>query len=232
MTRRRLRLPHGGTFISLIGTLCQFLISDMKFRISLRANEHDPETIITYFQGFLKIVTGVITFDGSITFSLILTDLPSESNIPVSVVREFIAISWLLFVVGLGEACMCTSLLNFYVKQIGTERAVPKTRIKWAWVATVISAIIYIPLMGAFTFMSLAVMAFAREIGLTGLVITSIIILLMIYSIVIHSPWISRPIPSASLETPQREKFTKPDTTESDEELQKIVDLAKFNRVG
>lgn len=200
----------------------------VRMRREHSARNDDVDTLITYFQGYFKIIIGVTTFGGSVTFSIILADLPSESNIPPTIVRDFVAISWLLFIVGLAEACIFTALLNFYGKHIRTEWGVSENHTKWAWLATVVSTVLSFPLMGAFIFMSLAVMAFTKRVGISGLVITSIVTLFVALSIVIHSPWMS----SASGKISETERSVEPQISENDEEIERIVSCARAIQSG
>lgn len=82
----------------------------------------------------------------------------------------FLAISWVIFVFGLGLSSILASLLSFYnLRLLAFERPT-----KWMlWIAKLGIVALFALGIGAFMFLSLVTMAYSWEVGATSLVLNS-----------------------------------------------------------
>src|SRR5271169_1264861 len=81
---------------------------------------------LQYLNKLLTILIGFTTFGASITFGLIISQNrePTEpSNLPI--VQNLIAVSWVLFVVGLLLASLATTVLSAY-EHISSRKSTDK----------------------------------------------------------------------------------------------------------
>jgi hypothetical protein len=121
-----------------------------------------------WWDSFSKGIIGISTFGASITFSVILTDLPdpvairklSPSKLSSKVhfdresVRKFLSFSWLMFVLALGFAI---------VSQIKLQRSSTYGS-GLHWLEITLNGLI----LSAFMFLSLSVAAYVPDVGFAG----------------------------------------------------------------
>jgi hypothetical protein len=131
-------------------------------------SDYAEHKALHWWDSFSKGIIGISTFGASITFSVILTDLPdpvavrqlSPSKLSSKVhfgredVRKFLSLSWLMFVLGLGFAI---------VSQIKLQRSSTYgTGLHWFEIT--LNGLI----LSAFMFLSLSVSAYVPEVGFAG----------------------------------------------------------------
>lgn len=119
------------------------------------------EKEIKFFENLSKFAIGIGTFGGSITFSLIITDIREPTLMTRSTVQSLLAVSWLLFIVALGFASVTASLLDWYGERIKYEFQQDNGQRKWLWYDGVFSIALGVSLLGAFLVASIVVMAYA-----------------------------------------------------------------------
>jgi hypothetical protein len=121
-----------------------------------------------WWDSFSKGIIGISTFGASITFSVILTDLPdpvairalSPSKVADKVhfgteaVRKFLSLSWLMFVLALGFAIVSQIKLQ-HSSTYGSGLR---------WLEITLNGLI----LSAFMFLSLSVAAYVPEVGFAG----------------------------------------------------------------
>lgn len=127
---------------------------------------------IAYLDEVFKISIGVATFGGTITFTLILTDIREPVFMTRPTVQGLLAISWLLFIAALGIAAIMKSLLKFYGQKITREFQGEKGRRKWNLVDKAVSLALGVALLGAFFAASVVVMAYVKAVGGIGVLFT------------------------------------------------------------
>jgi hypothetical protein len=122
----------------------------------------------SWYDSFAKGIVGLTTFGASITFSVILSDLPdpvpirahSSSKVSRKVtweketVRQFLSIAWLMFVLALGFAIISLVQLK---KKMEVGRGMKLLEI-----------LLELLVLSAFMFLALAVAAYVPEVGFAG----------------------------------------------------------------
>jgi hypothetical protein len=130
------------------------------------------ENEIKYFEEFFKVTLGVATFGGTITFTLILTEIRKPLSMTRSTVQTLLAVSWLLFIAALGVAAVSASLLNYYGARIKQEFREDNGQRKWLLVDEMVCIALAVCLLGAFLVASVVVMAYVMAVGIMGVVFT------------------------------------------------------------
>jgi len=143
-----------------------------------------------YVEGFLQIQIGIATLGASITFALILTPLnPPPAPYDSETVQTLLAVSWLLFVVGLLLACIAASVLyclRHLMEILSHTSADTREKLEkfWFWVLQGFSkiAITYLVLLGvlyplavAVLFLSVVVWVYTGTVGLISICFISVL---------------------------------------------------------
>jgi hypothetical protein len=147
------------------------------------------ERAIQWWEAFLPQAVNVSIFGGSITFSIAIQEIanparlnPSDSEAETytrfqrETVRRFLSLAWLLFVCALATASLAMLLLNFKRKSIKDS-----FKVKWSWspmILHTLSFVISALMLGAFMFLSLAVVAYVEDVGWAGVGVTSLVALI------------------------------------------------------
>jgi hypothetical protein len=122
----------------------------------------------SWWDSFSKGVIGISTFGASISFSVIVTDLPdpvairaaSTSSLAAKItfeketVRKFLSLAWLMFLLALGFALISQLKLR---KSDGTGGSLK-------FLGLILNGLI----LSAFMFLSLSVAAYVPEVGMAG----------------------------------------------------------------
>jgi hypothetical protein len=131
-------------------------------------SDYAEHKALHWWDSFSKGIIGISTFGASITFSVILNDLPdpvavrqlSPSKLSAKVhfgrenVRKFLSLSWLMFVLALGFAI---------VSQIKLQRSSTYGS-GLRWLEITLNGLI----LSAFMFLSLSVAAYVPDVGFAG----------------------------------------------------------------
>jgi hypothetical protein len=148
----------------------EFLVNNHKRPMDLESGQPNymEQKALHWWDSFSKGIIGISTFGASITFSVILTELPdpiairqlSPSKLTAKVhfdreaVRKFLSLSWLMFVLALGFAI---------VSQIKLQRSSAYGS-GLRWLEITLNGLI----LSAFMFLSLSVAAYVPEVGFAG----------------------------------------------------------------
>lgn len=139
---------------------------------------HPGERLATYFDNFFKTIVGVATLGASVTFSKVLSQPVTpwiDYGFSTDTVQDFLAISWLLFLLDLVITSFAASALSLYhpqaVKYFGTSDSSDRRIVMW-W-ATLVSFVLYGLLISAFTFLGLAVTAYVGRVGWVAIAFTA-----------------------------------------------------------
>ncbi|RDW88488.1 hypothetical protein BP6252_00520 [Coleophoma cylindrospora] len=137
---------------------------------SLPPKKHPGERLAEYFNNFFATVTAISTLGASITFSKILqTPVAPWIDYGFSdiTIQNYIAISWLCFVLDLAITSFAASALSLWrpqaIRYFGTSDSDDRRIVMWY--ATVVSIALYGLLVTAFVFLSLVVTAYAGPLG-------------------------------------------------------------------
>jgi Ca2+/Na+ antiporter len=128
--------------------------------------------------GFLEINRLVIYIAGlgaSFIFSSIISQLQTPSNsFDTEKVRLFLSVSWLLFLVALGLACLLTLLLIFNAVEVAERWRKDK---KWAIGTFVVCMTILFCLIGAYSCIGLVLIAYEFWVGIIGFCVGGLLFL-------------------------------------------------------
>jgi len=136
----------------------------------IRARRRYVEKELEFFKHLSKVAITIGTFGGSITFSLIITDIRQPRVMTEATVQALLAVSWLLFILAIGFASLTVSLLDWFGGQIKREFQTDNGQQKWLWYDAAFSVTLGLSLLGAFLFASIVVMAYVMPVGIIGIV--------------------------------------------------------------
>jgi hypothetical protein len=137
----------------------------------------DAEVVVKSFEGFLSFILSVSIFGASI-FTVIVSDIADPAEISKSprfdreTVRMFLALAWLLFVVALGIAGFSLSVVTIRRERVrnGSDQA---WNVRWKRLGLASSFVLQTCILGAFMFLSLAVVAYTEGGGWAAVACTS-----------------------------------------------------------
>jgi hypothetical protein len=134
-------------------------------RLKLRRRGHAPlsgkthgESAAKFFEGFFPSVIAISTLGASITFTVIVSSLPEpKQTFAEETVRTFLAIAWLLFILGLTLGTFLGSGMIFHSDEVrkGFELDSQSARIRWWGIMTIL--VLEMIIIGSFLLLSLVV---------------------------------------------------------------------------
>jgi hypothetical protein len=143
-----------------------------------------------FFEGFFPSVVAISTLGASITFTVIISSLPEpKQTFAEESVRIFLAIAWLLFILGLALGTFLGSVMIFHRDGVrkGFELDSQSTRIRWWGIMAILVLLMII--IGSFLFLSLVVAAYVKVVGWIAVGCTSAFALVSVGAVVSQSPW-------------------------------------------
>jgi hypothetical protein len=159
--------------------------------------QHPGSSVSTFFKGLFTTIIGISTLGTSVTFSYVLSDntaRPRSAN-PVFDLEQtqlFLAISWLLFLLALANASLCSTLLTFFKEHwiadwdgANGKKSQFEVQIYAVSAAGLMGALI----VGAFVLLSLVVTAYSAIIGWTALGFTAFYGLVIAVGVLEQVPW-------------------------------------------
>ncbi|OCT50172.1 hypothetical protein CLCR_07545 [Cladophialophora carrionii] len=171
--------------------------------------QHPGSSVAAFFKGRFTTVIGISTLGASVTFSYVLSGdatNPRSAN-PVFDLRQtqlFLAISWLLFLLALANASLCSTLLTFFKYHwiadwdgVNGKTSQFEVQIYAVSAAALMGALI----VGAFVLLSLVVAAYSAIIGWAALGFTAFYGLIIAVGVLQQVPWSWRsntPTPGAN----------------------------------
>lgn len=159
--------------------------------------QHPGSSVSTFFNGLFTTSIGISTLGTSVTFSYVLSNNPSMPRSSNSVfnesqIQDFLAISWLLFLLALANASFGSTLLTFFKDHwvddwngVNGRKSQFQVQLYAVFAAGFIGALV----MGAFVLLCLVVVAYSAIVGWIALGFTSFFALVIAISVLHHSPW-------------------------------------------
>ncbi|TAQ85970.1 hypothetical protein B7494_g5702 [Chlorociboria aeruginascens] len=135
------------------------------------------ERLATYFETFFTTVVAVTTLGASLTFSRIVSapvDPWQYHGISSTSIQNYMAISWLLFILDLVITAFAASALSLWrpkaIKLFGTSDSQDRRTVMWY--ATFVSMVLFGLLIMAFLFLALVVVAYTGPTGWAAVAFT------------------------------------------------------------
>lgn len=159
--------------------------------------KHSGSSISAFFNGLFQTIIAVSTLGTSITFSYVLSnDISMPSSRPPTFaqqqIREFLAISWLLFLLALAFASLGSTFLTFFKNHwIADWNGTNGKTSQWTiqMYAVVASGLLGGLTIGAFALLCLVVVAFSAMVGWVALGFTAFFGLVILFAVVHQVPW-------------------------------------------
>ncbi|KAL8393684.1 hypothetical protein RB595_003427 [Gaeumannomyces hyphopodioides] len=156
-------------------------------------------SVMEWWERYLAAVIGISTFGGSITFSVIVSEIAdparlnpenAEALTPTrfdrETVRHFLAISWAIFICEIGICSVLAMLINFHRDKfvdcfrpdspnpaLRSLVVIGRLRISTRWFLLACALLINSLMTAAFMFLSLAVVAYVGVAGWMGVLFTT-----------------------------------------------------------
>ncbi|KIW19232.1 hypothetical protein PV08_03526 [Exophiala spinifera] len=158
---------------------------------------HRGSSVSTFFNGLFSTAIAITTLGASITFSYVLSNgtAPPTSKSPAFSqyqVQQFLAISWLLFLLALAFASLGSTLLTFFKNHwiADWDGANGETsQVTVQLYAVVASGLLGGLIIGAFALLCLVVMAFSAGVGWAALSFTAFFGLVILFAVMHQIPW-------------------------------------------
>ncbi|EXJ68363.1 uncharacterized protein A1O5_08155, partial [Cladophialophora psammophila CBS 110553] len=159
--------------------------------------KHPGSSVTTFFNGVFRTIIGIATLGASITFSYVLSNNTSTPRarkpvFNVDQIQEFLAISWLLFLLALAIASLGSTILTFFkdhwiadwdgLNGKTSQRSVQRYAI---FAAGLMAALI----VGAFVLLCLVVVAYTAVVGWVALGFTSLFGIIILLALINQAPW-------------------------------------------
>lgn len=159
--------------------------------------KHSGSSVSVWFNGLFTTIIGVATLGTSITFSYVLSNntamSPSETaTFSQQQVQEFLAISWLLFLLALAFASLGSTLLTFFKKHWiadwdGTNGKTSQWTVQMYAVCA--SGLLGGLVIGAFVLLCLVVVAYSTVVGWVALAFAVFFGVIIVLAVVNQAPW-------------------------------------------
>ena len=159
--------------------------------------KHSGSSVSTFFNGLFTTIIGIATLGASITFSYVLSNntQPPSSRTPTfnqEQIQQFLAVSWLLFLLALAFASLGSTLLTFFKNHwIADWDGVNGATSQWS---VQIYAVFAAGVMGgltiaAFSLLCLVVVAYSAAVGWIALGFTAFLGVVIIVTVVHQYPF-------------------------------------------
>ncbi|EPS38930.1 hypothetical protein H072_7328 [Dactylellina haptotyla CBS 200.50] len=154
-----------------VATKSEIVVEESSTMAAVLRVDPQVETSVNDFQTFISFVFSISIF-GASTFAIILGEMTDPADIwkpdspPFSLpqVRNFLAISWLCFILSIAVAAYSSSILTIFRQRANHiyEKSWYKT---WDVYGLIASAILHLLLVMAFLFLSVALVAYVGTVG-------------------------------------------------------------------
>jgi len=172
-------------------------------------SQHTGASVSTFFNGLFTTMIGIATLGASITFSYVLsnnTSAPSSKHptFHQGQIQEFLAISWLLFLLALAFASLGSTLLTFFKNHwIADWDGMNGKTSQWSvqMYAVIASGLLGSLIVAAFVLLCLVVVAYTSVVGWVALGFTCFFGLVILAAVTNQAPWPwrdNRPSPPTS----------------------------------
>ncbi|KAJ9645636.1 hypothetical protein H2204_001217 [Knufia peltigerae] len=173
--------------------------------------QHHGSSVSTFFNGLFSTAIAITTLGASITFSYVLsndTAAPTSKHPAFSQyqVQQFLAISWLLFLLALAFASLGSTLLTFFKNHWiadwdGANGETAQMTVQMYGV--IASGLLGGLIIGAFALLCLVVIPYSAGVGWVALAFTTFFGLVIFFAVMHQVPWSWR-INTPSLPTRHR----------------------------
>ncbi|KIV82764.1 hypothetical protein PV11_04845 [Exophiala sideris] len=158
---------------------------------------HSGSAVSIFFNGLCTTIIGVATLGTSITFSYVLsnnTAMPPATAATFSLqqVQEFLAISWLLFLLALAFASLGSTVLTFFKKHwIADWDGIKGKTSQWTvqMYAVCVSGLLGALVIGAFVLLCLVVVAYSPVVGWVALGFAIFFGVIILLGVIHQAPW-------------------------------------------
>ena len=158
---------------------------------------HSGLSVSIFFNGLFTTIIGVATLGTSITFSYVLssdttTPLGTTAAFSQQQVQEFLAISWLLFLLALAFASLGSTLLTFFKKHwIADWDGVKGETSQWTvqMYAVCVSGLLGALTIGAFVLLCLVVVAYSPVVCWVALAFAIFFGVVILLAVAYQAPW-------------------------------------------
>lgn len=159
--------------------------------------KHSGSSVATFFNGLFTTIIGISSLGASVTFSYVLsnnTQDPPLGNARFSIiqVKQFLAISWLLFLLALAFASFGSTLLTFFKKHwMADWDGINGKTSQWQvqMYAILASGVMGSLIIGAFVVLCLVVVAYSPTVGWIAVGFTAFFGLFIALAIINQAPW-------------------------------------------
>ncbi|OAP56173.1 hypothetical protein AYL99_09352 [Fonsecaea erecta] len=159
--------------------------------------KHPGSSVTTFFSGLFTTIIGISTLGASITFSYVLSNNTSTPRagkpvFRVEQIQEFLAISWLLFLLALTIASLGSTILTFFKDHWIADwdglngKTSQQSVQRYAMVAAGLMGGLII---GAFVLLCLVVVAYTAVVGWIALGFTSLVGVIIFLALMNQAPW-------------------------------------------
>ncbi|KAI1619694.1 hypothetical protein EDD37DRAFT_570851 [Exophiala viscosa] len=163
----------------------------------LPMTKHRGSSVSNWFNGLFTTIIGVATLGTSITFSYVLsngtaTPPSTTATFNQQQVQDFLAISWLLFLLTLAFASLGSTLLTFFKKHwIADWDGVKGETSQWTvqMYAVCVSGLLGALTIGAFMLLCLVVVAYSPVVGWVSLFFAIFFGVVILVAVVHQAPW-------------------------------------------
>ncbi|KIY02196.1 uncharacterized protein Z520_02334 [Fonsecaea multimorphosa CBS 102226] len=156
--------------------------------------KHPGSSVTAFFSGVFTTIIGISTLGASITFSYVLSNNTSTPRavFDVEQIQEFLAISWLLFLLALAIASLGSTILNFFKDHWtadwdGLNGKTSQRSVQWY--AVVAAGLMGGLIIGAFVLLCLVVVAHTTIVGWIALGFTSLFGAIIFVALMHQAPW-------------------------------------------
>ncbi|KAK5051476.1 hypothetical protein LTR84_003128 [Exophiala bonariae] len=159
--------------------------------------KHSGSSVAAFFTGLHTTIIGISSLGASVTFSYVLSnntqDVPAQSpRFSKEQVQQFLAISWLLFLLGLAFASLGSTLLTFFKSHwIADWDGLNGKNSQWQvqMYAVLASGVMGSLIIGAFIVLGLVVVAYSPIVGWIAVGFTAAFGLFILLAIINQAPW-------------------------------------------
>ncbi|EXJ62137.1 hypothetical protein A1O7_02570 [Cladophialophora yegresii CBS 114405] len=159
--------------------------------------QHPGSSVAAFFKGLFTTVIGISTLGTSVTFSYVLSGdathpRSADPEFDLRQTQLFLAISWLLFLLALANASICSTLLTFFKDHWiadwdGMNGKTSQFEVQMYAVSA--AALMGALIVGAFVLLSLVVAAYSAMIGWVALGFTAFYGLIIAMGVLQQVPW-------------------------------------------
>lgn len=159
--------------------------------------KHSGSSVATFFNGLFTTIIGISSLGASVTFSYVLSNntqdpAPKSPRFSTEQVQQFLAISWLLFLLGLAFASLGSTLLTFFKSHwIADWDGFNGKTSQWQvqMYAILASSVMGGLIIGAFVILCLVVVAYSPTVGWISVGFTAAFGLFIALAIINQAPW-------------------------------------------